>query len=228
VLHKNKKYHRGFKSGFTLIELIIVMGIIVILMSMAFASMASSSRYFKLSTAYEKIVQMVREVRSDAITGKAQPDWTDYDQDNLYAVDGDLVTPAGYGIYFDPTKKTVTMFADVRKSTHDLDQNEGVYDAPTGGIGTYNSGSDVILATYKIDSSLTLVTDGGPDTIIYTPIFADTILNPSLNTGSHFFIFGVSNGTEDTAGVLHKCSKIHPVAGVPEVATDDECPYSNA
>jgi len=230
VLQKNKNHYHGFRSGFTLIELVIVMGVLVVLMTMAMASMGSSRKYFNISTAYEKVVQMVRETRSYAVTGKANLDWTDYDQDGLDNEDGDLVTPAGYGIYFDTANKTVTLFADVRKSSVDGNQSEGQYNAPDStAVGVYQAGRDVILERYTILSTLTLIATGGPYTIIYTPIFADTIFYPALNSGEKLFIFGASEGEEvEGMDVRHMCSKMHLVSGVPEKATDTECPYTNS
>jgi prepilin-type N-terminal cleavage/methylation domain-containing protein len=216
--HFSKKRRTILRSGFTLVELLIVMAIVIMLMASAVSSMANSRKYFTFTNAYEKAVQMVREVRSNAVTGKAEQDYTDYDQDGVTI--GDLVTPAGYGINFDSASGTITMFADLHKSDADPNQHEGIYDAPTSGaVADYQAGKDLILEIYTIDPALTLVLAGGPSTIIYTPVFADIIFNPGISSGN-FFIFGVSEG----ADLRHKCSKIHPVAGIPEIATDAECP----
>jgi prepilin-type N-terminal cleavage/methylation domain-containing protein len=221
-IQKNRATNRhSFKSGFTLVEIIIVMAIMTILFSMAASGLTGSRSFFTFTNSYERVVQLVREARSDAVTGKAQMDYTDYNQNGSTI---DLVTPAGYGINFDTTAASakVTLFVDLHVGALDEDQNEGVYDAPTS-IGAYEAGKDFIMAQFSLDPSLILLLQGGPETVIYTPIFADVTFNPALDTGEISMIFGVSEG----AAKRHKCSKIHPVSGVPEATTEAECPYIN-
>lgn len=226
IQKKSALNRHGFKSGFTLIEIIIVMAIMTILFSMAASGMSNSRSFFTFTNSYERVVQLVREARSDAVTGKAQMDYTDYNQNGIVPDAGnpDFVTPAGYGINFDTTEGSakVTLFVDLHVGALDDEQTEGTYDAPTS-IGAYEAGKDFIMAQFSLDPLLILILQGGPETVIYTPIFADVTFNPELDTGEISMIFGVSEG----AAKRHKCSKIHPVSGVPEATTEAECPYIN-
>ena len=226
---KGRMHHecRALRKGYTLIELIIVMAIVVFLLSVGLGGMINSQRQLTFLTAYERVLQTVRDARSLALAGKAMPDYTDYDQDGLK--DTDLVTPANYGVHFDKDNKEIVMFADIHKTALDSGQTEGKYQVQGGQKPyEYKNSKDVILSVYKLDGNFILVLAGmdlvsGPADIFFSPIFADTTFDPQLSSGKSFFIFGVS---ERTAAGRHKCSKIHPVAGVPENASDTECAIS--
>lgn len=231
----------GFRrlGGYTLVELLIVIGITVLLLSLTIAGMGNSQKSFLFSNAYEKVIQVVREARSNAVTGKATLDYNDYDGDTytntVLQPDGapDYVTPAAYGVDFDIATGKVTAFADLHKSATDAGQKEGVYDAPTSGspavfqLNKYIAGKDLALAQFTIAAPLKLVLAvTSPVTtrqqIFFTPIFADVTIVPALTSPNKFFIFGVSEGS---ATGRYRCGKIHPIAGVPEVATPVECPF---
>ncbi len=211
------------RRGFTIIELVIVMAIIVLMFSLGLAGLGNSQKQLLFSNAYERIIQLVREARSNAVTGKATLDYTDYDADGctdaenhaaactLLPAENDYVTPANYGVDFDTEAGVVTLFADLHNG------NEGTYEAPDL-LGTYESGKDLAIAQFTISAPLKVVLVAGwPRTIFYSPIFAD--FSPNIISPGPFFIFGVS----EVAGERYRCSKIHPIAGVPEVATEEEC-----
>lgn len=216
------------KKAFTLIELMIVMVIVVMIIGVGLGGMINSQRQVLFLSAYENVIQLVRDQRSLALSGKAMPDYTDYDKD-LSSVD--LVTPANYGVSFDLTKKTVTTFIDLHKSATITNQTEGQYDPPYSPPATttlvfyqYVPGKDVAMAQYKLDSKLGLIsnmfkTGNTRVDIFYSPIFGDVTIKPALTAPEQFLIFGV----EDHDKGRVKCSKIHPIAGVPEGATEAEC-----
>ena len=183
---------------------------------------------------------MVREARSYAITGKAQPDFTDYDGNKCYEASnpanapgclGDYVTPANYGVYFGSNK--VDLFADIHQakttSGGTADPNtEGKFLPSSNGIGQHSTGTDLILSEYQIPNGITLkinidgVTGTGSScgssgfctpSIFYSPIFADFNTDPTVkNTG--FVYIGISDGERSS------CFKIQRLAGNPEVETD--------
>jgi len=210
-------------KAYTLIELIIVLAITVILLFIGIGGLLSGQKQFNYQANYERTLQLVRDARSLALNGKAFSDYTDYDRDGLKTEDGELMTPANVGVDFDTTAgvMTVTMFADLHKSDDDTAQNEGVYNPPDPfAFYTYTPGKDVALEQYTINNTLTLLLSGGARTIFFSPIFADVKFDPALTSGNKFFIFGV----KETTGTRKGCAKIHPVAGVPEVASETECP----
>jgi len=216
------------RKGYTLVELLIVIGITVLLLSLAIGGMSNSQKSFTFSNAYERVIQLVREARSSAVTGKATLDYNDYDNDGKKAIDNDYVTPAAYGIDFykgtATVPGTVTLFADLHKSTPDPNQREGTYDPPVPfALNKYQAGKDLAIAQFTLPKPLKLILKGtlppslGPvrQQIFFTPIFADVTIQPALT--NKLFIFGVSEGT---AKGRFRCSQIHPIAGVPEVASN--------
>jgi type II secretory pathway pseudopilin PulG len=222
AMRKQKK--KNFKVGFTLIELILVMTVTIILLGAAASSMIRSQRTFVFNGAYQNIQMMVREARSFAVTGKAQPDYTDFDGDgcrnadahesdcDLADTENDLVTPANYGVHFDAGGGRVILFADIQKT--DGDQTNGVFDEPSDGTGIneYETGKDVILKVYEVPASLDLVVqpDGSSNAVFYSPIFADV----SFETPASFFIFGLME--KANVGERKDCMVMHAVSGVPE------------
>jgi len=210
-----KKIH--FKSGFSLAEMVIVVAILLLLFTLSMRGIVNSQQSFIFNNSAEHVIQMVREARSLAVTGKAQADFTDADKDNAASVDmGDFVTPAHYGIYFDTTKNKVVLFIDVNRG-ESSNQNEGKYDAPSAvtGIGEFEDGKDVELEEFQLDSSMSFILNPATTkTVMFSPIFADTSFDPALS-GTQFFVFGV----KDVKGIARsRCYKIHLIAGVPEVA----------
>lgn len=217
------------RPAFTLIELMMVIAITVILLAAGLRGMVDSQKSFLFNNAVERVLQIVREARSLAVTGKAQLDYTDYDQDGCNAPpddndntptactlplgESDYVTPANYGVYFDVPNHKVTLFADLHA---DGANAEGNYVAPTA-LNDYQQYKDLSLAEFDLTSDLDLKAVGS-STIFYSPIFADTSFESALS--ATFFAFGV----KETDGVgRERCFKIHPIAGVPEVAIPAEC-----
>ncbi|MCA9373977.1 type II secretion system protein, partial [Candidatus Peregrinibacteria bacterium] len=89
------------RSGYTLIELILVMVVIGVLTVSAVSGILRSRRILTFNAADQQVGSLVREARSLAVTGKAILDYGDYDNDGLDNGDNDYVTPAHYGVHFD-------------------------------------------------------------------------------------------------------------------------------
>ncbi len=229
-LLKNKN-NKGHKSGFTIIELLVVIAITVLLLGVGLGGLISSQKTILFSSSYENVLQIVRDARSQALAGRALPDYTNYAQKGT----SNLVTPANIGVNFTHNglthTATVTMFADLHRSSQDVDQVEGEYDPPppTTPVQFYTytpgSGNDVLMSQYILDSRLTLIQNFTGNlnfsvSIFFSPIFGDVKFNPDLPAGEKFFIFGVVENTG--ANARRKCAKIHPVSGVPETATKSD------
>ena len=227
--HMNWKRHfmrtlRQRKLAFSLIEIIIVMGLVAMITTLALRGVVNSQKSFIFASTYQRVQELVRQARSLAVTAKAQLDFTDYDNDDCTHIASnanpdictapDFVTPAHYGVFFDPINYKVILFADL----HDPDNlnKEGVYVAGAL-LNTYQPNKDLNLAEFTLPEGYGFVIPTGR-TIFYTPVFADTSFdfNPLPQT---FYIFGI----QDEVNNMKRCSKIHPVAGVPEVALNSEC-----
>lgn len=217
-MDKNKHQNR---KAYTLIELIIVLAITVLLFGIGIGGLITGQRQLTFRSNHERTLQIVRDARSLALNGKAFNDYTDYNRNGDH---DDLITPANIGIHFDKTAGTITMFADLHKSQFDSAQREGIYDPPANPVTfyTYAAGKDVAIEQYTLTNTLSLLLSGGATTIFFSPIFADIIFDPALDSGKKFFIFGVKEKT----GTMSGCAKIHPVSGVPEIASSAECPTS--
>lgn len=231
--NKNKTKNNHQLTGFTLIELVVVITLIIILFAAGITGLITSQRSFIFNNAYQQVISMVREARSLAVSAKAQPDYTDYDQDGLdYQTTPqnggpDQVTPAHYGVYINTAENTITLFADTHKSNSST-QQEGIYDPPPPNqpLQTYSSGHDVKLAEYTLPEDMKFIVNPSDEaTILYTPLFADTVWQGSGAMNTPFYVFGI----EEIKGLTFRkrCFAIHPVSGVPETTqatgTDDLC-----
>jgi len=231
-IKKNKKT-KGVKKGYTIIELLVVLAVIVLIFSIGLGSLLTSQRQVLFLSSYESVVQIVRDARSLALAGKAMPDYADF---NANSNTSELVAPANYGVSFNLTAGTVTTFVDLRKNPSAAVPAEGQYDPPPAVTGFYQyvAGKDVKMATYTLDSTMFKLVSNMFNRLVppndkrvdifFSPIFGDFSIYPPLVNAAPsyqqtFLIFGVT----DISGLRKKCSKIHPVAGVPEVATDAEC-----
>jgi len=224
------------KEGFTLIEMILVVALTALLLVSTLQSVIGSTDQLSFTASYQKVLDLVRQARSLAVSGKAQPDYTDYDQDECYdfgykgsqvppPCTTDSVTPAHYGIYFEQvtsngvTDNNAILFADMHAPAGSACQ-EGKFD-----LGQMSSGCDLILEKYTLPSTISLKGLASSSqclsafstcyTIFYSPIFADVSFVPALSSGS-FFIFGLA---QQKGGVelRRHCEQIHEFSGIPEV-----------
>jgi type II secretory pathway pseudopilin PulG len=74
------KLHKT-RPGFTLFELILVIMLIVFLFSVGLNGMVRTQASYQFNDTVQKVLTMIRKARSYAITGKAMPDYTDFDKD---------------------------------------------------------------------------------------------------------------------------------------------------
>jgi prepilin-type N-terminal cleavage/methylation domain-containing protein len=238
---KNKIKQSG-QPGFTLIEVMIVLAIIVIMAGIALASMVRSQSQQLFNNQFDQINSLIGNARSLAITGKGQLDYTDADhdhcnQDGAIAPDGtctapDYVTPANYGVNFNTTgSQNVVLFADLNPPSTGASGAKGRYDSGS----SYSTGDDLKLGNiinlgndYCIkleDSTGASVTDGS---ILFSPNYADISFDKFSVTGtSPFLIIRLHDKTP-----VKRCKqiRIHKLAGIPEVeqcdaaGTAETCP----
>ncbi len=221
------------KKGFTLVELISVIAIVMLLTAVTLQGLVNSQKSFLFQSSYETVQRMMRQARSLAVTSKALKDYTDYDQDALNDTDGDYVTPAHYGLVFTKVADSsddlaeIILFADLHRGALDALQNEGVFNAPTGdALNTYEAGKDFLLEKLVLPKNMNLLLPvlwpgAMTQTVFYTPVYADTSFAPPL--AGKFFVFGVKERPGTSTVERKKCSKIQIQAGVAEAVDESEC-----
>ncbi|MCC6643505.1 prepilin-type N-terminal cleavage/methylation domain-containing protein [Candidatus Peregrinibacteria bacterium] len=212
------------KKAFTLIELVIVMAVIVIVFGLSINSLTKSQDFQIFNNNFIKLQSLVNNARSQAITGKGQLDFTDYDNDkcnNGGAMSGgsctapDFVTPGNYGVRFDTASGSanVRLFADINPPVSgSISGQKGRFDNG----GNYVQGDDLVLDTLTLPSTIKLeVDDGAAQTsgsIFYSPNYADISFE---NLSANPFL---KIRLRESGGIAQcKQIKIHKLAGIPEV-----------
>jgi len=100
----------GFEAGFTLIELMIVISIILFLSPMVITNYNAGERRFSLERSAHGLAQDLRDAEEMALTGEETP------------ASFDKSFPAGgYGLYFEANQDSYVLFADC--------DGDGSYDA---------------------------------------------------------------------------------------------------
>lgn len=222
--------------AFTLAEMILVVALTLFLLVVTVQGFVNSASQFGFANAAEKVQEMIRQARSLAISGKAQPDYTDFNGDGCFdstnpandpvsCAGGDVVTPAHYGVNFSNNGGvyTVTLFVDNHSPA-----DEGAY-SKGANVTDYRNGKDIILETYELPSGMQMVIpqqangstnpgNGASATIFFLPIFADISSDVSIPSADPFFRFGISATFGDI--VRKRCSQIHMLAGISEPMND--------
>ena len=215
-------------EGFSLAEMILVITLTVFLMVVTVQSFGNSTTQFAFGNDNEKVLTMINFARSLAISGKAQLDYTDYNKDGCKDTvvlpacsEADYVTPANYGVNFNTTTNTVTLFADTHTGSDPADK-EGKFDPCTGAVD-YSKGCDIILDTYTLTASQLVLFPPAitpavtSATVFYSPIFADITFDQTLPKDPFFTFELLQSGNTPRT----RCVQIHKVAGIPEPLT---CP----
>lgn len=89
-----------FQKGITLVELILVVAIISIISAFAVFSGTTLAEQVRFASAYRNIEAILSEARNRSLSGESYPDYSDYDGDELFDTDGDLILPYGYIVNF--------------------------------------------------------------------------------------------------------------------------------
>lgn len=200
------------KKAYTLIEILIVMGLTLFLFSAAIQSFITTSSQFAFANTVEKVVGLIRQARSMALSAKTQTDYVDFNQNKDI---NDQVTPANYGVHL--KSHLVTLFADnhQKRSPLSTDCKENIYD-PGEGKG-YESGCDIIIENFELPAEIKLVGLPEPSkkaSVFYSPVFADVLFDPEPSAGAYSVVFGIE---QKSGSVTRKrCFIIHKLAGSPE------------
>ena len=222
---KNKLQAPNNKTGFTLIEIIIVTALTLFLLTVTIQGFANSSSQFTFNNEADKIQAMIRTARSLAISGKAQLDYTDFNNngctdDPLSKKDGicdapEYVTPANYGVQFFKYGDTnsVTLFVD----NHSKKPNqEGKYE-----MANPHDGYDFLVDYFLLPQGLSLIMPNNSpneNDIFFSPIFADVSSYPQIDVANPFFTYGVQ---QKQGAILRKrCWQIHMLTGISEQMND--------
>ncbi len=238
------------RSGFTLVEMIVVLALTLFLFVVALKAVTGSTSQLNFANTHEQVLDLVNQARSLAISGKAQPDYTDFDNDGCTdlannplqnvampctAALPDMVTPAHYGVHFhissDPLNPydTVTLFVDnhaLASGGGSGNGKEGVFDAAdlSSLPGDYWLGKDIVLQQLTIPSGLHLFNlPGNAGNVTDTSIFYSPIFADmafDVPLQQNQFF---TFGLQQTAGGIsrQRCTRIQLLAGIPENAA---CP----
>jgi len=222
VIANHKKTLRNaetYRAGFTLIELVIVMGILVIVLGLSMSSMLQSQSVQVFNNTFGKLFSLVNNARSLAITGKGQLDYTDYDRDtkNYLSSPADYVNPANYGVRFDTAAGSVNvrLFADINPPQSSGTGQKGRFDA--GGV--YTTGDDLVLDSLTLPNKISLAVHDGSSSqatpsIFYGMKYADmTFEGLNVNAGSPFIRIQLTDQQTTTCRQI----RIHKLSGIPEV-----------
>ncbi len=98
---------RGRRSGFTLIEIIVTLAVMVVIMSIAAKSFNRGNSESNLNSAAETLASVIRSGAMSALGGEQFQ----------------LATPASWGIFLDPVEQEYTLFADL-DGDDEYDTNE--------------------------------------------------------------------------------------------------------
>lgn len=210
---------REQKPAFTLIELVLVMGILVIVLGLSMSSLLQSQSVQIFNNNFSKLYSMVNMARSLSIAGKGQLDYTDFDRDtkNHLSSPPDYVTPANYGVRFDTASGSVNvrLFADINPPLSGALGQVGIYNDGTN----YPLGHDLVLDSYSFPPKTVLkIIDGNNNTpssgsFFFNMKYADISFENILTANSPFVRLQLTDQTTSACRQI----RIHQLAGVPEV-----------
>ena len=225
---KNKKRNflstNGTQAGFTLIELIIVVAIVVIISAVTLGSLTRSQDQQIFNNSFEKLYSLINTARSLSIAGKGQLDYTDFDNDGCRAAAttvplcaADYVTPVNYAVQFSTsTSPNAVLFADMNIPSSGATGSKGNYNSGT----SYATGDDLDLDSLTLPAGITMeiqdVTIFPPSLsttgIFYSPNYADITFSPVSSNANPFLLLRLKQGA-----YICKQIRIHKLAGIPEV-----------
>ena len=209
--------NREQKPAFTLIELVLVMGILVIVLGLSMSSLLQSQSAQIFNNNFSKLYSIVNMARSMSIAGKGQLDYTDYDRDGDDHLTPDYVTPANYGVRFDTASGSanVRLFADINPPLTGAVGQKGRFDVGTD----YIFGYDLVLDSYSFPAKTELkIIDGAGGTpatgsFFFNMKYADISFENILTANTPFVRLQL---TDQTTGACRQI-RIHQLAGIPEV-----------
>lgn len=201
-----------------MIELVIVTAIIIIVLALSFSALLQSQSFQVYNNTFIKLYSLVNNARSQAISGKGQMDFTNFDNDTSST---DFVTPANYGVFFNTgtvtsLKPNAALFADINPPAAGSFSAKGQFDPGT----QYNLGNDLILDRLILPKTMSLeIKDGEGNTpvessIFFSPNYADIAYENLIFNTSPFLTISL---TDNSLGICRQII-IHKLAGIPEVS----------
>ena len=143
-------------KGFTLLEIVIVIMVILVLTSMVLANQREGEKNFALLRSAQRLAQEVRNVEDMAMAGQNSPE--------LF---GEIFPAGGYGLYFEKDADSYILFADC--------DGDGAYDetgsAESCATATSSNPFPEIMETFSLESLVTIsnITPSSPVSIVFFP-----------------------------------------------------------
>ena len=203
-----KKLTTSFTSGFTLIEIIVTVGILVLISSVVIFNYSSFNSNLSASAVTQKIAVAIRQAQTYGLSVKQSGN------------SGDFNTP--YGIYFTLDQPTAYyIFADKNKNgkydvgddcggvnTECVEKGAMIRDASLGYFCSVNTATPPteVCPVSNIHSAVVLFARPNPDAIIYT---YDSLGNCSFGTdssGKCNLLKSVKMAITSTSGAISKVS----------------------
>lgn len=164
-------------AGFTMVEMVIVVGIIILIASIVLVSFPNFSQGIHLQNSVQRLSLSFRQAQDMSFASRLVSDTCP-------------VIPVGYGLYFNrATPNSYILFADLRASGCSLP-------ASGSGNGQYDAG-DIVISTVALDPGISFgdfVTDvGGTNQHqdVLSIIFSVPDANISIKNGAGL-VFGTS------------------------------------
>lgn len=207
------------KKGFTLVEIILVVSIIVAVAVFVIGTRFGSQDLTTFRNSYNEVVGLIQQARNFSLSGQSYPDYTDFDNDGLFDNDGDEILANGYMLNFkigDTT--TVSLYADLKSSAIGqldpgdekdqlIDEIELLDDMKIEVSAIKQNGSENVGASF----------DKNDFRIIYlTPDAGFTVVDNELNSIQLKF----SQVNNEGADIRSKYIYMHYLYGIPEVFDD--------
>ena len=157
------------KSGFTLIELIVVLGVVALVSTIAFTTLKTGGETLALDRASHRLAQDLRRAAQMALRGE------------VFTCPNAGDTVAGYGIRFDKSGSTIArcylIYADCT--------NDAVYTGPncaTGGAGS----TDGIVETISLETGVEIagISLGSPADVQFDPPYPTVHIKQSTSPGA--------------------------------------------
>ena len=176
-------------AAFTLLEMIVVIGIIVLISALSFASYKEGQNQYVLQLSAQKLAADLRRAQNMALS--------------TVVTNGGQISGGGYGIYFDKSQNknlTYILFADI--------------DNPPGQV-VYDSGSDSTIEEIELKKGVeinTISLDGdntySNSYIIFTPPDPKVTIGTGSSTELRITVSLIKDSTRNRTVTINKFGKI--------------------
>lgn len=174
------------RRGFTIIEILVVVGVIVILFSLGIGSFSKTAqRQFILFREQNKLVSALDKAKYLA-----------------FSTFGQEQAPCGFGVRLEASNNTIIIFKELPVSGNDCASIDNVYTPPSGPVG-----GDEIVETIKLDqdvrfNNLTL------SNVVFIPPAPQIIINGDSNIQSASAEIVDSGGATVSSVIITKTGQI--------------------